>query len=220
MPFFGIENIYKRIREFYQNFQFDEMLWKVLNNLKSFNLALEYIKNELDLFEKIDNKQDYIIQAEKKAKILVKRQIVYSSFVGLVPIPFADIPVLLGIQTKLIIEIASLFGCDIKDYSLRDLMLTHGTGSFFRIGTVLGTLLKLAQLGDIIPLLGPEISSITNMIDTKVLGKNTINFFKNEFFNKRGNEPIINRVKKYENIFDQFNFRKDQNAWENIEYEL
>ena len=55
--------------KFYDSFKFDAILWEILNNLKTFDLSLEYMKNKLDLFEKINSKDDILIQAEKKTKI-------------------------------------------------------------------------------------------------------------------------------------------------------
>ena len=108
---YGIKEIFKKIYD-YTNFIEDknykqteklyvqsliQSLIEDIKNKKTFEEKLEFIKSKTNLFNDFKSKNDIIEYGNSRYKYLVASMTSCAALAGLIPIPFSDIPIVLGI---------------------------------------------------------------------------------------------------------------------------
>ena len=138
------------------------------------------------------SKEDVLAKATHKLDIQINIAAGMSSLAGLIPIPFADIPIILALEVGIIEYTAKLYGFNDNEYNTTKLM-TFGPGGI-SIGTVAGGVSKILLFSnflDVIPIVGAFISTITNPATIKTFGYS----IKRYFIDKITDEKIINMIK-------------------------
>lgn len=120
--------------------------------------------------EEIIKKADEVMKMDSDAKKIVLGFTTTATGTGAVPIPFADLPLLIGQQVLMMSAIAQVFGINVKKDGLKVLVMqVLGTGGASVLGkTVVANLLKLVSGGG--TLAGGAISAATAGAITCALG--------------------------------------------------
>lgn len=129
---YGIKEIFKKIYEF-TNFIEDndykkteifygQSLIEELKKRKTFDEKLSFIKTKTYLFDEIKSKEDLIIYANKKSNLLIASMSTLAFGVGAIPIPFADVSIIMSIIGTTIIKIGKFYGYVWKKILKSDLL--------------------------------------------------------------------------------------------------
>ena len=99
------DNDYKQTEVFYGQSLIEE--WK---KRKTFDEKLSFIKTKTDLFDEFKSKEDIITYANKKSNLLIASMTTLALGVGAIPIPFADVSIIMSILGSAIIKIGKFYG--------------------------------------------------------------------------------------------------------------
>lgn len=238
---YGVKEIFKKIYD-YTNFIEDSnykqtqklyagSLIEEIKKKETFDEKLEFIKKKTNLFNEFKSKKDIIEYAHKKYKLLLISMTFCAALAGLHPIPFSDIPIVLGIIGRSIILIGNYYGYVWKNISRQDLLsiykgklyenneaVQHET--FFKMSDFLGVikdlikntkvLLFLLNVDDfikMIPMIGSVGMFAGSVIDTGLtfsFCKDAKNYFESKCEKDDGTIFFITRCSEYEVIFRKF----------------
>jgi len=128
---YGIKEIFKKIYGYLNlieddNFNqtkevYTQSLIEEIKKRPTFDEKLAYIKTKTKLFNEFQSKEDVIIFGRKKANAYIASMTLASAGAGSIPIPFADITIVLNILGATIIKIGKAYGYVWKQISKDDL---------------------------------------------------------------------------------------------------
>ena len=160
--FYGFSDIYRAILKLFpENFI---STIKEFNELKDIDQQIGFILYKKYFFlDNVKTKNDFLLNASNKIDTQIKKSAAISSLVGLCPIPFGDIPIIISLEIGIIKYAAKLYGFNDNEYNIIKLLTLGVGGSNF--GMVLGGVSKIllfSQIVDIIPVIGCFVSSMAN----------------------------------------------------------
>ena len=208
---YGFSTIYQKIFNLFPE-HFVEQVDKA-NNINNLNRLLGYITYKNYFFlNNCQTRDDFLSRVNAKIDDKIHISAGLAALPGLIPIPFADIPFIIVLEVELIKYISRMYNIDETQVNRRRL-LTLGPRDNLSVILLNGMnqILKLAQLIDIIPILGSIISPIVNSGTIVTFGK----LIKEHFKNLCNIEKIIKDIlKDYRGIF--FQLRDDLARRENF----
>ena len=127
----GIKKVFRKIYD-YTNFiedndynqteqLYNQSLIEEIKKRKTFDEKLNFIKSKTNLFNEFHSKEDIIKYGNKKSIILMSSITLAASLAGAIPIPFADISIVMSIIGTAILSIGKFYGYVWKKISKRDL---------------------------------------------------------------------------------------------------
>jgi small GTP-binding protein len=120
------------------------------------------------------------------AERMVRTATVVGLAAGLEPIPLVDIPILLGIQIRLVLRLAALYGEPMSVRHVRELGTTIAAG--------LGMRYLAEQLAKAVPIGGDVVSGMIAAAGTWAIGQVAIEYFENgKRFTRRQLNDLFNR---------------------------
>ena len=162
---YEIKEIFKKIYK-YTNFIEDdnlrqteklyaESLKKEIMKKETFDEKLKFIKEKTNLFDEFESKEDFIRYGNRKSITLITSMSFFAGLAGAIPVPFADIPIVLSLIGITIIRIGKFYGYVWKTISRQDLLSIYNGELYennndenFEIYTNISELLKI--IGEII----------------------------------------------------------------------
>ena len=129
---YGIKEIFKKIYK-YTNFIEDndlkqtgklyvESLKEEIKRKETFDEKLKFLKEKTNLFDEFESKEDIIKYGNRKTIALLLSMSLCAALAGAIPVPFADIPIVLTIIGTAIIKIGKFYGYVWKTISRQDLL--------------------------------------------------------------------------------------------------
>ena len=128
---YGIKEIFKKIYGYLNliednNFNqtkevYTQSLIEEIKKRPTFDEKLAYIKTKTKLFNEFQSKEDVITFGRKKANAYIASMTLASSAAGSIPIPFADVSIVMNILGATIIKIGKAYGYVWKKISKDDL---------------------------------------------------------------------------------------------------
>ena len=129
---YGIKEIFKKIYK-YTNFIEDndlkqtgklyvESLKEEIKRKETFDEKLKFLKEKTNLFDEFESKEDIIKYGNRKTIALLLSMSLCAALAGAIPVPFADIPIVLTIIGTAIIKIGKFYGYVWKTISKQDLL--------------------------------------------------------------------------------------------------
>ena len=100
---------------------YNESLIQGIKARPTFTQKLEYIKQKTHLFDIFKTKEDIIIFGNKRSTALIASFSVIAAGSGAIPIPFADVGIMITLIGTMIIKIASFYGYAWRKISKRDI---------------------------------------------------------------------------------------------------
>ena len=111
---YGMKKIFKKLYSYLNLINgkeiYDESLIKEIIARPTFDEKLQFIKLKTNLFDGFKTKEDIMKYAEIKSKALIGSLSVIAAGSGAIPIPFADLPIMVTLIGTVIIKIASFYG--------------------------------------------------------------------------------------------------------------
>ena len=201
--FYGFSDIYRAILKLFpENFI---STIKEFNELKDIDQQIGFILYKKYFFlDNVKTKNDFLLNASNKIEAKIKISASISSFLGLCPIPFGDIPVIIALEIGIIKYAAKLYGFNDNEYNIIKL-LTLGVAGF-NLGSVLGGVSKIllfSQVLDIIPVIGCLVSSIANPGTIISFGYSIKSFFLKNINDEKIRIIITNTLNDYKSIYMQ-----------------
>jgi len=128
---YGIKEIFKKIYGYLNliednNFNqtkevYTQSLIEEIKKRPTFDEKLAYIKTKTKLFNEFQSKEDVITFGRKKANAYIASMTLASAAAGSIPIPFADVSIVMNILGATIIKIGKAYGYVWKKISKDDL---------------------------------------------------------------------------------------------------
>ena len=129
---YGIKEIFKKIYK-YTNFIEDDNLRQTgklyveslkdeIKKKETFDEKLKFLKEKTNLFDEFESKEDIIKYGNRKSIALIVSMSLCAGLAGAIPVPFADIPIVLTIIGTAIIKIGKFYGYVWKTISKQDLL--------------------------------------------------------------------------------------------------
>ena len=239
---YGVKEIFKKIYD-YTNFIEDDnhkqtselYVQSLIEDIKkkfTFDEKLKFIKEKTNLFNEFQSKKDIMECADKKYRRLLISMTTCAFLAGLIPLPFSDIPIVLGIIAQSIIYIGKFYGYIWKNISRQDLLsiyqgklyennddVRHETffqlGDFFKVikdmiknSKVLLFLLNVDDILKYIPGVGTSFGMlIGSTLDAGLafsFCKNAKKYFESKCNKDDGTLFFCTRCSEYEVIFRKF----------------
>ena len=203
--FYGFQNVYREIFKLFPEDFID--IIKEVNKLKDLKQILGFISYKQFFFlNNLISKEDFLANASNKfdSQIIISASI--ASIAGLVPIPFADIPVIIGLETGIIKYTAKLYGFTDDEYNIFELLNNIEKGINCR--AVLGGISKILFFGqflDVIPGVGEVVSVVINPGIIITFGYSIQNYFQERLTDERLIKIINNILNDYKSIYLQIN---------------
>jgi len=123
--FYGLRDIYREILKIFPENFIDEI---ENNNFNDLNQLFGFIAYKKYFFlNNVLTKDDFLKKISYKLDRVINISAQISSLAGLIPIPFADIPIILFLEVGIIKYAAKLYGFNDNDYNIIKLM-TFNTG--------------------------------------------------------------------------------------------
>lgn len=123
---FGIKKIFQKIYSFLNimenNEVYNESLIEGINQRKTFEEKLQFIKQKTRLFDEFQSQEDIIKYARMKSNALIGSFSILAAAAGTSPIPLTDLPVMVSLITTSIIKIGSFYGYVWKKISKNDII--------------------------------------------------------------------------------------------------
>ena len=130
----GIKKIFKKIYD-YTNFIYDDennqtdriyqSILEELKKRKTFDEKLMFIKSKTNLFNEFQSKEDILVYGRKQSLKIMLSMSTAAAGAGAIPIPFADIGVVMSIITSAIVQIGKAYGYIWKKISKKDLFAIY-----------------------------------------------------------------------------------------------
>ena len=201
--FYGFQTIYEKIfKLFPKNFLQDI---EEATNINELNRLLGFITYKNYFFIKnCLTKEDFLSKITEKINTRINISAAFASLVGLNPIPFVDIPIVIAIEIGLIRYISKLYGFN-EDEVNEARLAALGPWDSIPIGmlTTASQLLKLTFVLDIIPIVGSVVSFFANFGTVKLFGK----AIQKHFYNLLNDEKMViiirDILKDYRSIYLQ-----------------
>ena len=201
---FGLDKLFEYL---YKQFSPKIVEKSELNKLKSLEEINKFIeKNEL--YKGKTNKEELLQSIKSKCNIEIASFCVAAGAIGAIPIPFADIAPLYGLQISMIIAIALTFGISIDKNTakqhLKSLAASVGVGAAAGlVGKVAASSLKL------IPGVGTVIGGVINASiassSTAAIGKAAVDMYTRQMTDENLLSTIKEIVVSYNNAINGFN---------------
>ena len=185
--FYGFKTIYEKIfKLFPENFLQDI---EEVTNINELNRILGFITYKDFFFLKnCLTKEDFLSRITAKINDRINISAAFASLVGLSPIPFVDIPIIIAMQIGLIKYTAKMYEINANDFNVTRLA---AIGPWDSIATGMLTLssqiLKATWALDIFPIVGSIVSFFANFATVKLFG----NAIQKHFFNLITDEKIV-----------------------------
>ena len=201
--FYGFQTIYEKIfKLFPKNFLQDI---EEATNINELNRLLGFITYKNYFFIKnCLTKEDFLSKITEKINTRINISAAFASLVGLNPIPFADIPIVIAIEIGLIRYISKLYGFN-EDEVNEARLAALGPWDSIPIGmlTTASQLLKLTFVLDIIPAVGSVVSFFANFGTVESFGKAIQKHFHNLLNDEKMVIIIRDILKDYRSIYLQ-----------------
>jgi len=111
---FGMKKIFEKMHSYLNLINgheiYNESLIEGIKSKPTFDQKLKYIKQKTNLFDDFNTKEDIITYANKKSVGLIASFSLISASAGAIPIPFADIAIVITLIGTAVIKIASFYG--------------------------------------------------------------------------------------------------------------
>ena len=201
--FYGFSDIYRAILKLFpENFI---STIKEFNELKDLDQQIGFLLYKKYFFlDNVKTKNDFLLNASNKIDTQIKKSAAISSLVGLCPIPFGDIPIIIALEIGIIKYAAKLYGFNDNKYNIIKLLTLGVGGSNF--GMVLGGVSKIllfSQIVDIIPVIGCFVSSMANPGTILSFGYYIKSFFLKNITDEKKRIIINNTLNDYKSIYMQ-----------------
>lgn len=158
-----------------------------------------------DYFENEKKDAEERVKLETDAKKVVAGFVTAAAGTGAVPIPFADMPLLIGEQIAMMTSISAVYGIKVKKEGLKVLVIqVIGSGGAAILGkTVATNLIKLIPGGGTVA--GGAISAATAGVITFALGMSFIEICNEVKIGKLSEKDMFSKAtaKKMKKIFDE-----------------
>ena len=201
--FYGFQTIYEKIfKLFPKNFLQDI---EEATNINELNRLLGFITYKNYFFIKnCLTKEDFLSKITEKINTRINNSAAFASLVGLNPIPFVDIPIVIAIEIGLIRYISKLYGFN-EDEVNEARLAALGPWDSIPIGmlTTASQLLKLTFVLDIIPAVGSVVSFFANFGTVESFGKAIQKHFHNLLNDEKMVIIIRDILKDYRSIYLQ-----------------
>ena len=89
---------------------YNESLIQGIIQRPTFDQKLNFIKQKTHLFDEFKSKEDIITYANMKSKALIASFSTMAASSGVIPFPFADVAIMVGLISTAIIKIGSFYG--------------------------------------------------------------------------------------------------------------
>ena len=215
--FYGFCDIYRAIFKLFPDNFIDAV--DELNELKDLKQQIGFLTYKKFFFlDNVLTKEDFLSKSTYKLKTQINISAGISSFFGLCPIPFADVPVIFALEIGIIKYAAKLYGFNDDEYSITKL-LSLGPGGF-NFGTIMGGVSKMllfSECLDIVPVVGSLVSAVINPGIIKSFGYSIKSFFLKNITDKKIRIIISNTLNDYKSIYIQI---KHLFSNENVEQNL
>ena len=216
--FYGFQEIYEKIYNLFPK-RFPEIIDEGLNNCENIDQLMGYINYRNFFFlENCRTIEDFFANINSKINERINIGALVSSSAGLIPIPFADVPVILATQALLIKYIVKLYGIKENEYSSIKLSTLGPNGSWSALGwNLTSKICFVFTLLDLIPFVGFIISAGANPLAIKSFGNSLkSHFLKIVKDNNRVFNLIQNVLKDYKYIYSQIHELsiKENNSFE------
>ena len=210
----GFNIIYQKIFNLFP-VNFDNKVEEA-NKLSNLNRLIGYITYKDYFFlNNCQTKDDFLSRVNAKIDDKIYISASLAALPGLIPIPFADIPVIIVLEVGLIKYISRMYNIDETQVNTKKLLLL---GPSDNASTILlngvSQILRIAQLIDTIPIVGSIVSSIVNAGTIIAFGKSIKEHFKNLCNDEEILKIIKDILKDYRGIF--FQLRDDLGKRENF----
>ncbi len=211
---YGFNIIYQKIFKLFP-MNFDNEIEKA-NNINNLKRLLGYITYKDYFFlNNCQTKDDFLSRVNTKIDDKIENTAVLAALPGLIPIPFADIPIIIALQVGLIKYISRMYNIDETQVNTKKLLLL---GPLDNASTIVlngaSQFLRIAQLIDIIPIVGSIVSPIVNAGTIIIFGKSIKEHFKNLLNDEKIIKIIKDILKDYRGIY--FQLRDDLGKRENF----
>ena len=162
---YGIKDIFKKIYKYINFIEDDnlrqtgklyaESLKEEIMKKETFDEKLKFLKEKTNLFDEFESKEDIIKYGNIKSIALITSMSLCAGLAGAIPVPFADIPIVLYLIGIAIIRIGKFYGYVWKTISRQDLLSIYNGNLYennndenLEIYTNISELLKI--IGEII----------------------------------------------------------------------
>jgi uncharacterized protein (DUF697 family) len=185
--FYGFKTIYEKIFKLFPiNFLKDI---EEVTNINELNRILGFITYKDFFFIKnCLTKEDFLSRITEKINDRINISASVASLFGLIPIPFADIPIIYAIQIGLIKYIAKMYEINANEFN-ETRLATVGPWSSVPVGllTASSQILKLTWVLEIFPVVGSIASFCTNFLTIELFGRS----IQRHFFNLMTDENVV-----------------------------
>lgn len=213
---FGLDILFNDLYNYYLKYKID------IVKLRSFGgneAQTSSLLSNSPFFEGLTNRGEILESINSKCKKEIAAFSAAAAAVGFIPIPMSDWPLLLIIQSTMVITIAAEFGKGLKKTEANDIIknLTKSTAVGAIVagaGKLIGSIVKFCPgIGSAI---GGAISGSTAGVGTLSLGFSAINFFTPQFSSEEVFKYFIDRATTFNETIDYFKeladlFAKDNN---------
>ena len=122
----GIRKVYKAIYNFLTPEIYNDLLFKNLKKPEKIEEKLKILQNISFLFKEFNSIEDLKKGSHFKGNAIVSSFSFLAGACGFIPIPFADIAPVIGIQVGMILSLANIYGITKEKYNLKDIILSGG----------------------------------------------------------------------------------------------
>ena len=211
--FYGFNEIYNEIYKLFPS-KFNDDIEEALNlNLDRLLGFLRY--KDYFFLKSCNKKEDFISRVTAKIDDMINISSSFAAFSGLIPIPFADIPVVIGLEVELIKYMTKIYEINPEEINIPKLLVIGPTDTIMNIvSSSLSQILKLVSILDIIPVVGQVASFASNFGIIKIYGNALKNYFYAKLIDEKTLSIIKSIIKDYRVIYqklDEFRNKKDFN---------
>ena len=122
----GIRKVYKAIYNFLTPEIYNDLLFENLKKPEKIEEKLKILQNISFLFKEFNSIEDLKKGSHFKGNAIVSSFSFLAGACGFIPIPFADIAPVIGIQVGMILSLANIYGITKEKYNLKDIILSGG----------------------------------------------------------------------------------------------